>query len=219
MSWIPRRAYAFPLWLALVAGWLLVAPVATAAEPATEKDHRIVIQPGEYLQYAVFLLGIPAGTATFHVLPSSHDRPTYRIVSTAQSNAFVSLFFPVRNVVDSTVDAETWRPLHLVFQRREGKRHEDFDVTFHHATQSVTVIKDGQVSTHSIAPGTYGPLSCLYYLRSLPALQPGTSVFITIHHDRKNYRVEVRVEARERLAGPWGEVETIRVLAVMPFQG
>ncbi|RMH06961.1 MAG: DUF3108 domain-containing protein, partial [Nitrospirae bacterium] len=48
---------------------------------------------------------------------------------------------------------------------------------------------------------------------------PGTSVFITIHHDRKNYRVEVRVEARERLAGPWGEVETIRVLAVMPFQG
>jgi hypothetical protein len=48
---------------------------------------------------------------------------------------------------------------------------------------------------------------------------PGTSVFLNIHHDKKNYRLEVRVEGFEKVPSPWGEVEAVRVLALMPFQG
>ena len=53
----------------------------------------------------------------------------------------------------------------------------------------------------------------------MPNLVPGSSVYLNIHHDRKNYKVEVKIEAIESISGPWGEVETIRLLAIMPFRG
>jgi hypothetical protein len=42
---------------------------------------------------------------------------------------------------------------------------------------------------------------------------------MNVHHNNKNYKVEVRVEGIERLRGPWKETEAVKVLAVMPFQG
>lgn len=146
-------------------------------------------------------------------------RPTLRLLITAKSSSFVSTFYPVENRVESAIDAGTLSPQRMVFHRREGKRKNDFDVTFHHAEGTVTAIKDGVADTLPIPPGTQDAISCLYYLRSLPALQPGSSLTMNVHHDKKNYRLEVRVEAVEKVKGPWGEVETLRVLAIMPFQG
>jgi hypothetical protein len=40
-----------------------------------------------------------------------------------------------------------------------------------------------------------------------------------IHHNKKNYEVEAKVEGVESLTGPWGTVSAIRVLVIMPFQG
>jgi len=57
------------------------------------------------------------------------------------------------------------------------------------------------------------------YTPQLPSLVPGKSVCVTIHHDKKNYDVEVHVEAIESVHGPWGEVEALRVLAIMSFRG
>ena len=167
--------------------------------------------------YSVF----PPGTGT---LQAKHDvtaqgQPRLRLMSTAQSNDFISFFFPVNNLVDSTLDAGTLLPKHFIFQRREGSDHEDFDVTFHHGNQEVSIIKDGQLSKMSISSDTHGPLSFLYYVRNLAQLTPGRSFNLQVHHDKKNYEIEIRVEDIERVSGPWGEVETIRCEAVMPFRG
>ena len=42
---------------------------------------------------------------------------------------------------------------------------------------------------------------------------------MNIYHDRKNRKVDVLVEEIETVSGAWGEVETARVLVIMPFQG
>ena len=42
---------------------------------------------------------------------------------------------------------------------------------------------------------------------------------MNVYHDKKNRKLDVRVEEIETVSGPWGEVETARVLVVMPFQG
>ena len=177
--------------------------------------------PSESLKYGISLLGIPAGTATLETTSVilSDGLPAIQFNSRAISNDFISFFFPVNNVVNSTVDAETMLPLHLFFQRREGKRHEDFDITFDHQSQQVTILKDGQQSSMSIPAHTNDGLSCLYYLRQMPNLDPGKSVFVPIHHDKNNYEVEVQVEGIERIEGPWGEIDAVRFLAVMPFSG
>ena len=178
-------------------------------------------QANEDYRYAISLWGIPAGHATMQTeeLVAEDGRPVRRLATTIRSNDFISVFFPVRNQVDSLVDPQTLLPRHLLFQRREGGRRERFDVTFDHVTYRVTVLKDGTSSVHSIPPGTHDPLSCLYFLRTMPNLVPGSSVYLNIHHDRKNYKVEVKVEAVESISGPWGEVEAIRLLAIMPFRG
>jgi len=42
---------------------------------------------------------------------------------------------------------------------------------------------------------------------------------MNVHHDKKNRKVDVRVEEIETISSSWGKVETARVLVVMPFQG
>ena len=42
---------------------------------------------------------------------------------------------------------------------------------------------------------------------------------MNVHHDTKNYTLDVLVEKVETIRGAWGELETVRVLVVMPFQG
>ncbi|MGH7259756.1 MAG: DUF3108 domain-containing protein [Nitrospiraceae bacterium] len=176
---------------------------------------------GERLTYAISWMGITAASAVLEVAPAApqQGRTMLRLLTTATSSPFISKFYAVDNRVESLVDADTLSPQRLFFRRREGKRKNDFDVTFHHAQGTVLAIKDGQPSTIAIPPGTQDSISCLYYVRSVPSLQPGFSQVMTVHHDKKNYRLEVRIEGIEKVKGPWGEVEAIRALAIMPFQG
>lgn len=166
-------------------------------------------------------MGLHAATAVMEAgpAPAVDGRRMLRFVTTATSSPLVTRFYAVSNRVESIVDAETLLPQRLLFRRREGKRKNDFDVTFHQAQGEVLSIKDGLPSTIPIPSGTQDSISCLYAVRSAPVLQPGFSQIMTVHHDKKNYRLEVKIEAIERVRGPWGEVEAIRALAIMPFQG
>ena len=194
---------------------------ALAAAPAPVYSIGRAFAAGEQLHYALFWFAIPAGTATMEVADSTPfaGRPALKLLSHAKSSRLLSRIYPVDNRLESTIDAESPSPYRLVFHRHEGRKKNDFDLTFNHADGQVHTIKDGNAEDIAIPPGTQDILSCLYYLRSLPKLVPGTSVFLNIHHDRKNYRLEVRVEGTDKVASPWGEVEAVRVLAIMPFQG
>jgi hypothetical protein len=176
---------------------------------------------GERFTYRISWMGIHAGTAVMEAAsgPSPDGHRTLRFLTTATSSPLLTKIYPVDNRVESLVDAETLLPQRLLFRRREGKRKNDFDVAFHHAQGTVLSIKDGVPTTIPIPPGTQDSISCLYVIRTAPALQPGFSQMMTVHHDKKNYRLEVRIEAIEKVRGPWGEIEAIRALAVMPFQG
>lgn len=176
---------------------------------------------GERLTYALTFLGMRAGTAVMEVQEAAPlaDHAALKLTTTAKSSSAVTKFYPVDNRVESIVEADTLAPLHLVFTRREGKKKNDFDLTFHHAEGTVLSIKDGVSETLTIPPGTHDLISCLYYIRSLPSIQLGSSVVLNLHHDKKNYRVEVRAEGVERIQGLRGEVEAIRLLVIMPFQG
>jgi len=142
-----------------------------------------------------------------------------KLLTTAQSTPVITKFFPVDNRVESILDPATLLPQHLIFRRREGKKKEDVEYTFHQKTGTATAVKGGTTEILQIPPGTQDILSCLYYARSELSLQPGSSLTMNIFHDKKNRKVEVHVEEIETVSGPWGEVETARVLVVMPFQG
>lgn len=219
----PRRLAGFSSLLSLCACLVLVlsssAAVQSAPPPVLSTERPF--SAGERFTYALSWLGLRAGTATLEVseTPSVQDRPALRLLTTATSSPVVTKFYPVNNRVESFVDAETLLPYRMLFRRREGKRNNDFDVIFNYATGTIAATKDGVTDQVTLPPQTFDAISCLYYVRTLPALTPGTSLFFNVHHDKKNYKVEVRIEGVETVNGPWGTVEALRLLAVMPFQG
>ena len=190
-----------------------------ASPPSLATDRPFT--PGERLTYALTWLNIRGGTAVLEVATAApvEGHAALRLRTTAVSSPLVTKFYPVDNRVESLVDAEKLLPYRMQFRRREGKRNNDFDVTFNHAHGTITSIKDG-VTDHLPMPSrTFDSISCLYYVRTLPSLVPGSSASFNVHHDKKTYKLEIRVEAIETIKGQWGEAETVRVLVVMPFQG
>jgi hypothetical protein len=147
------------------------------------------------------------------------NRSLAKLITTAQSTPFITKFFPVDNRVESIVDSATLLPEHLYFRRREGKKKEDFEYTFHQKEGRVTVVKGGTTEILEMPPGTQDVISCLYFARSTLSFQPGSSLAMNVYHDKKNRKLDVLVEEIETVSGPWGEVETARVLVIMPFQG
>ena len=206
-----------PLLLMSAVFWAVQDTTVLAGETAPKQ----AIQPGEQLTYDISWLYITAGTAVMAISDAGMDgtRPLVKLLTTAQSRPAITKFFPVDNHVESIMDSATLLPEHLIFRRREGKKKEDIEYTFHQEEGRATVVKGGTTETLEIPPGTHDVISCLYFARSELSLQPGSSMTMNIFHDKKNRKVKVHVEEVETVSGPWGEVETARVLVVMPFQG
>jgi hypothetical protein len=208
----------------LILAWLIlsatIGPISWAA-PADELSSARSFQVGEQLTYDISWLYITAGTAVMAIGDAGAEgtRPLVKLLTTAQSRPAITKFFPVDNRVESVMNPATLLPEHLIFKRREGKKKEDIEYTFHQKEGRATVVKGGTTETLEIPSGTHDVISCLYFARNELSLQPGSSLTMNVFHDKKNRKVEVRVEDIETLSGPWGEVETARVLVVMPFQG
>ena len=223
-----HHSVSIPLWLKQSCACFALACVILSASRvpiswAEVKDlsSSRSFQVGEQLTYDISWLNITAGTAVMAVSDAGTDggRPLARLLTTAQSRPVITKFFPVDNRVESIVDPATLLPEHLIFKRREGKKKEDIEYVFHQKEGKVTAFKGGAAETLEMPPGTQDVISCLYYARSTLSFQPGTSLTMNVYHDKKNRKLDVQVEEIETVSGPWGEVETARVLVVMPFQG
>ena len=207
----------------LILAWLILSATIGSISWAEAGDRFSArsFQVGEQFTYEISWLNITAGTAVMEVTAAGTDgdRPLVKLVTTAQSRPAITTFFPVDNRVESILDPATLLPEHLTFKRREGKKKEDIEYTFHQKEGTVTAVKGGTTETLQIPPGTQDVISCLYYARSELSLQPGSALTMNVHHDKKNHKVHVRVEEIETISSSWGKVETARVLVVMPFQG
>ncbi|HSN04866.1 MAG TPA: DUF3108 domain-containing protein [Nitrospira sp.] len=178
-------------------------------------------QVGERLTYDISFLNISAGTAVMEVKAgeSAGDRAMGTFVTTAVSSPMVTRFFPVDNRVESLTDLTALLPEHMTFRRREGKKKEDIEYTFHRKDGTVTAVRGGTTETVPIPVGTQDLISCLYYVRSQLPFKQGASLGLNVYHDKKVRQIEVRVEDIDTLEGPWGRLETAQVLVIMPFQG
>jgi Protein of unknown function (DUF3108) len=203
-----------------VVGLAIVAVLGYGLSASADESPLHAVQAGERLTYELSWLNILAGTAVMEVTESSGGGSSaLKLVTTAQSSPKLTRFYPVDNRVESLVDPNSFQSEWMTFRRREGKRKNNFEYTFHHKEGTVTAVKDGVSETLPIPPGTLDAISCLYYVRSLLPLKPGSSQSLNVHHDKKNYKLDVRVEELETIDGPWGKMEAARLLVIMPFQG
>lgn len=207
--------------LAVTAGLLVLFLSLPAQSNEGPGVLKLPFQVGERLTYEISWLNITAGTAVMEVagMGETGDPSIAKLVTTAKSRPLITMFFPVDNRVESEWDLMALVPEHMTFRRREGRKKEDVEYVFHHKEGTVTAVKGGTSESLPIPAGTQDIISCLYYARSVLPLKPGASLTMNVYHDKKNRKVEVLVEDVETLDGPWGTVETVRALVIMPFHG
>jgi len=210
---------ALRLTLAVLLGVAVPTAVAFSADTSSHRLTRLEI--GERLNYALSWGKISAGTAVLEVVGREilGARQVIKLLHIARTNDFVSIFYPVNNRVESFIDEEALLPARLSFKRREGKRKNDIEVMFDQHAHVVTVTTDGVTETMAVPAYVQDTLSCLYAFRSLPLSAIGDRAGLDVYHDKKTYHLELQVEGFERMQTTLGAVDTIRVLAVMPFRG
>jgi len=175
----------------------------------------------EKLVFSLTWTGIKAGTATQEIID---EKDSIRVVSTARSADWISVFFPVEDRVESILTKVTpplfGLPRNYRIKTREGNRRKDKEIIFDHDRRKALYIDHlgkGKVEV-AIKENTYDIYSSFCYVRTLP-LEVGKSVYVSILDNNELWNVEVQVLKKEKLDTILGEVNTILIKPLIKSEG
>ncbi len=167
-------------------------------------EARPLLIDGEKLDFEILYGAIPAGRASLEVKGrATSDGEVYRIVSRAQSNDMISLFFEVDDVIVSEVDAETLLPVFFEKRLREGPFERDEWAVY----EPGGVVKT-EKREYDVEPGTRDILSALYYVRGYD-LEVGDEVIVKAFEGGRSYDARIRVLRRETVRTGQGDYECL----------
>ncbi len=196
--------------LSLIACIFLSVPVSAAGLTVPEK-----------LSYDITWTGIKGGTATQEVIDEGN---TIRVVSTARSADWISVFFRVEDRVESVLSKvpppNIGLPQYYRMKIHEGSHRRDKEIFFDQKGCKADYVDHlGKMRlTLPILPNTYDFYSGFYFLRTMK-LEVGKPVFVNIFDSMKMWNVEVLVLKKEKLDTVLGEVNTIRVRPLVKSEG
>ena len=175
----------------------------------------------EKLVYELSWTGIKVGIATQEITEVGGDR---RIVSTARSNDWLSVFFPVDDRIESTL-AQAGGPFpgltrHYRMRINEGGRRRDREIVFDQE-KGVAIYHDrlsGERKEVPVTPPLFDVYGSFYYARHMP-LQVGKSYVVTVLDGKKVEQVEVRALRKERVKTVMGELDTIVIRPMVKSEG
>jgi len=189
------------------------APGANDVLPAVEQPFRV----GESLKFSVQYGPIHAGSAYLEIpeITQVDGRSAYHLIARAESNAFFSRFYKVKNVIESRWDSSGHFSLLYSEKRREGGTKNESSIHFDPVANEARY-DDGKV--YSVPPNVQDALSAFYYTR-FQALPIGGSVVFDYHASRKSQPLEVRVLGREQVHTPAGTFDCVAVEPILKAGG
>ncbi len=166
--------------------------------------------------------GVNGGTSVFEVSRAVYDNHSaLKISSTMQSNSFISMFYLIKDVVESYVDVNNIQPYHYRSRQQEGSYKSDKEIIFDREKNVATYINHksgGKRYVSEIAAGVHDPLSVVYFLRTIP-LEVGQTVNVEVHDGRKGWTLVVQGVAKEKVSVPAGTFSTIKVKTLIKYEG
>lgn len=208
----------------LISFWFIGSAVTREVYPAPLQRGGVndteTFRIGERLVFELTWFGINAGWATLEVKErlNYNGRDVIRVVSTARSNKFVSVFYPVDDRTETFIDQVERYPHRFLIRLREGRYRSDRETIFDQEKYKAFFIKDGRTETFDVSPRVQDAFSSFYYLRTME-LKVGTPVYIKIFDNRKNYEAKVEVLRKERVDTPIGSFNTICVKPMPQTEG
>lgn len=175
----------------------------------------------EKFVYDLRWTGIKAGTASLEL---RNDGDRVKILSTARSAEWISVFYTVDDRAESTLVKKSpegdLRPSQYKLKIREGRHRRDKEILFDYDKNLAVYIDHlkNERKHSEISPPVFDPLSGFFYLRSLE-LSVGQPVYITIFDSKKVWNVEVQILKKEKITLPSGTISTILVKPLMKSEG
>jgi hypothetical protein len=215
-----RRSYSsgIPLRVQMVSGIFFLFLFLSGFSIAHAEPFKI---PEKFV-YDLTWTGIKAGTASLEI---TKDCDAVKIVSTAQSAQWVSVFYTVDDRIESILShnpsfSEIGQPVRYRIKVREGKHRRDKEVVFDRSNNKAKYrdYLNNESKEFDVPPSVFDPISSFYYLRTLK-LTVGEPVYVTIFDSKKVWNVEVQVLRRERVTLPAGTFDTIVVKPNMKSEG
>jgi Protein of unknown function (DUF3108) len=189
-------------------------PVSTGdVLPAVDRPFR----PGEMLRFSVQYGPIHAGSAWLEVRGArlKDGPPVDTLIARAESNAFFSLTYKVRNRIESVWDTEDRSSLRYREDRHEGGYKASSEIDFD-SDRGEAHYSDGR--TFPVPPHVQDALSSFYFTRT-QALPVGGSVIFDYHASRRSQPLEVKVLGRDRVHVPAGTFDCVVVEPVLHAGG
>ncbi len=157
--------------------------------PEAKKSLRV----GERLKYEIRWLGMVAGEAMLWVkeITNHNGRQAYHIVSTVESNKYISKIYKVKDEVHTYVDCENFNSLRFEKHLREGNYKCDEAMEYDPEGGMAVYEASDKRFAMTIQKDTQDALSCLYYYR-LQNIEVGKSIFMNVNADEKNWKLEVK---------------------------
>ncbi len=211
----------------LVCTLLLATPAVSEEHPQKLTSHNIktvnrAFAAGEKLVYMISWSNIVnAGIATMEVTEetTSNARRVYLLHSQTRSVGLVETFYPVRDSVKSTVDAESLCSDSFILHESHGGRKRDRDMIFDHATNTVKVSLRGDSKTYPVPECVQDALSSLYYVRTRQDFTAGAPIVVDVHDSDKTWAVEVQTIGKEHIVTPAGAFDTIKIKTHPKYEG
>lgn len=173
------------------------------------------LRPGEQLTYSVKYGPLRVGTATLSLTTGDtvRGRPTLHASMRIRGG---TLFFKVRDQVDSWFDAATLSSLRFTQHLREGSYHADrvFDIY----PSSASYVHVGVDTAESSVSEPLDDASFLYFLRSIP-LEPGRSYEFWRYFQPESNPIVIKVLRRERITVPAGTFDAVVVQPMIKTSG
>jgi len=179
--------------------------------------------------YDINYLGMNAGQFTLRTLPFKeiNGRKVYHVFGEAVSGKVFSLFYSLKDTIETFIDYESFAPhrFHIVLDESKQKRNslELYDSekgeTFfwnrwNHHKKGYTEVKE----FFPMQPFSQDSLSSLYYLRTAD-LSDGAVVKFPVVSEGKNWDAEVTVVRREMLDTPMGKIRAVVLKPETKYQG
>jgi hypothetical protein len=176
----------------------------------SKANAQIPFAPGERLVFELRWAVVPAGKAVLQVMPMKtiDGSRAYHFRMTAETNAFVDMFYKIRDRIDSYVAADMSHAIHYRKKQLEGGSQRDINVQFDW-DNSTAQYSDGTKTRNAIeiVPGTFDPLSVFYYSR-LATYETDGTIECPVSDGKKLVSGSAKIVRRETVKVPGGTFET-----------
>ncbi len=171
---------------------------------------------GERLEFSVKYGKLSAGRAVMEVpeIVTVGGKPCFRVLSTANSNDVISVFYKVRDSVETLMDVSGIFPRRFSKKLREGGYRVNRETVIDQK-EHLAITGNDTIPTYAFVQD---PLSSLYFIRT-QELIPGKDILIDNHTDKKNYPLKIIVHKKERIDVPAGKFDCIVIEPVMRAEG